>query len=241
MATIATIDLPTTEFALYNKFVGIPAIRVEIEIDRPVTAENEQRSSSVRVSATDHRSEDEIERALATDLSVAALDRFAALDGEWLYRIAWAEATQASVRILTRRGGTILTAVGQHSTWTLRMLFPEREALARTYDYCTTRGLTFDVKRIYQVENGRENGSNGSTESADGVGIRVEIVGISAITHTIVARILKPPARVEMMQDRFESEDCSVLAFDTAGETKDANSFAVRRLGCFTVIFTVTG
>ena len=178
MATIATIDLPTTEFALYNKFVGIPAIRVEIEIDRPVTAENEQRSSSVRVSATDHRSEDEIERALATDLSVAALDRFAALDGEWLYRIAWAEATQASVRILTRRGGTILTAVGQHSTWTLRMLFPEREALARSYDYCTTRGLTFEVKRIYQVENGRENGSNGSIESADGVGVRVEIVGI---------------------------------------------------------------
>ena len=35
-----------------------------------------------------------------------------------------------------------------------------------------------------------------------------------------------------MMQDRSESEDCSVLAFDTAGETKDANSFAVRRLGC---------
>jgi hypothetical protein len=105
MATIATIDLPTTEFALYNKFVGIPAIRVEIEIDRPVTAENEQRSSSVRVSATDHRSDDEIERALATDLSVAALDRFAALDGEWLYRIAWAEATQASVRILTRKRG----------------------------------------------------------------------------------------------------------------------------------------
>ena len=44
-----------------------------------------------------------------------------------------------------------------------------------------------------------------------------------------------------MMQDRSESEDGTVLAFDTAGETKDANSFAVWRLGCFTVIFTVTG
>ena len=54
------------------------------------------------------------------------------------------------------------------------MLFPEREALARSYDYCTTRGLTFDVKRIYQVENGRENRSNGPIESA--VRIRVEIV-----------------------------------------------------------------
>ena len=35
-----------------------------------------------------------------------------------------------------------------------------------------------------------------------------------------------------MMQDRSESEDGTVLAFDTAGETKDANSFAVQRLGC---------
>jgi hypothetical protein len=36
-----------------------------------------------------------------------------------------------------------------------------------------------------------------------------------------------------MMQDRSESEDGTVLAFDTTGETKDATSFAVRRLAVY--------
>jgi hypothetical protein len=73
---------------------------------------------------------------------------------------------------------------------------------------------------------------DGSIESADGVGVRVEIAGIFGHCSRDSFEVLKPPARAEMMQDRSESEDGTVLAFDTTGETKDANSFAVRRLGC---------
>ena len=56
---------------------------------------------------------------------------------------------------------------------------------------------------------------DGSIESADGVGVKVEIAGIFGHYSRDSFEVLKPPARAEMMQDRAESEDGTVLAFGT--------------------------
>jgi predicted DNA binding protein len=152
MATVAEIDLPAEEFALHETLARVAGI--EVEIERLVVHSGDRVVPFVRVSAAGS-DEEEIQAALDADSSVAALTRLAALDNEWLYQVEWVKSVRALVRMVTGENGTILTAVAQNGTWNLRMLFPEREALARTYEYCTDMGLTFDVKRLYRLEDGR--------------------------------------------------------------------------------------
>ena len=146
MATIAEVTVPAADFALHEAFGRIPALTVGIEPSREHDVG--QMLPFAWISAT--TSDDDIEAALDADPSVDGFARLAALDDARFYRLDWAEAVRTLVRALTEEGGSVLAAGGRDDCWTLRLLFAEREMLARAYDRSTTLGVRVDVTRIYR-------------------------------------------------------------------------------------------
>ncbi|MDL5362958.1 helix-turn-helix domain-containing protein [Halalkalicoccus sp. NIPERK01] len=150
-ATIAEIELPTEEFALSETLSEIEDL--EFEVERFVAHDADHVMPFVWVSGDDG---DRIGETLERDGSVEDLQLLSELDGEWLYRMEWIDQIETLVRILVEEDGSILAAFGDESGWQLRVLFPERDALSRTYDYCRDAGLTMDIRSIYRLDDGRE-------------------------------------------------------------------------------------
>lgn len=150
-ATIVELELPAEEFALSWTLSELEDI--EFEVERFVAHNADHVMPYVWVSGDDG---DRINDTLDRDESVEALELLSEFDGEWLYRMEWIDHIQTLVRILVEEDGSILAAFGDESGWQLRVLFAERDALSRTYDYCREAGLTLDIGSIYQLDDGRE-------------------------------------------------------------------------------------
>lgn len=150
-ATIVELELPVEEFALSRTLSELEGI--ECEIERFVAQDTDHVMPFVWVTGDDG---DRIDTALEGDESVENLELLSELDGEWLYRMEWVDHIETLVQILVEEQGSILAAFGDESGWQLRVLFAERDALSRTYDYCQEAGLTLDIRSIYQLDDGRE-------------------------------------------------------------------------------------
>lgn len=150
-ATIVELELPTEEFALSRTLSELDAI--ECEVERFVAQDADHVMPFVWVTGNDG---DRISDALERDESVENLELVSELDGEWLYRMEWIDHIETLVQILVEEQGSILAAFGDGSGWQLRVLFAERDALSRTYDYCQEAGLTMDIRSIYKLDDGRE-------------------------------------------------------------------------------------
>lgn len=150
-ATIVEIELPSEEFALSRTLADLTDL--EFEIERFVAHNSDHVMPFVWVSGNGG---DRIEGTLERDDSVENFELLSKLDDECLYRMEWVDHIETLVRILVEENGSILAAFGDESGWQLRVLFSERDALSRTYDYCRDAGLTMDVRSIYQLDDGRE-------------------------------------------------------------------------------------
>ncbi len=75
---------------------------------------------------------------------------------EQLYQMEWTDHIQTLIHILVDEEATVLSASGNSNHWHLRILFPDRNALSDTYDYCRENDLTLDIRNIYQLEQGRK-------------------------------------------------------------------------------------
>lgn len=149
MATIAEIELPAAEFALGETLGRLPGVRFDVE--SVVTHGGDRTMPLVRAIAADSDADgDEIEASLSADSSVEDASRLATLDEGWLFEVRWNDRVTELVDGFTENG-TIVTAIGERDAWKLRVLVPDREVLSRTHDYCTRRGLSADVKRIYRL------------------------------------------------------------------------------------------
>lgn len=162
-ATVAELTVPAPDFALGDTIAALDDVVFEIE--RIVAHDPERLMPFVWVSGSER---DVLERALRDDSSVAAFDLLADVgdgdtggdgdedEGEYLYRMEWGERIEGLVHLLTEENATILAAATANEQWTLRLLVPERAALARTHDVCEQAGLTMDVTRIYALDDGRQ-------------------------------------------------------------------------------------
>ncbi len=68
----------------------------------------------------------------------------------------WTDSIQTLVHILVDEEATVLSASGNSSHWHLRILFPNRDALSETYEYCRENDLSLDIRNIYELEQGRK-------------------------------------------------------------------------------------
>jgi predicted DNA binding protein len=159
MSTIAEVSLPAAEFALYETLETVPDVQFEIE--RVVAHESERVMPFVW--ATGEVERERLDEALSADPSVESVTELATFDEEWLYRMEWVADIRIVLHVLLDQDGTILNADGRNGVWHLRILFPDRESLSATYEFCEGEGLSMTIERVYEL-GGESRDRYGLTE-----------------------------------------------------------------------------
>ena len=154
MSTIAELTLPAAEFALHETLETVPEAKFEIE---RVVAHDSQRVMPFVWAADEAVDRETLDEALDADPSVANVTALADFEDDWLYRMEWVTDIRVVLHVLLERDGTILTANGRDDRWYLRILFPDRESLSATHDFCREEGLAFDVRRVYELDSERRD------------------------------------------------------------------------------------
>ena len=150
MSTIANIGLPADEFALYESLVAVPDL--ELDVERVVAHDDERVMPFIWVSSDRM---DDVARAFENDPSIENVELLSDLGEERLYRMDWTAQIAVVVQILVEADATVLDAFGTDSRWKFRILFPDREALSATHEFCEENGLTIDIQNIYEMDADR--------------------------------------------------------------------------------------
>ncbi|SIR06319.1 hypothetical protein SAMN05421858_1291 [Haladaptatus litoreus] len=158
MSTIAEMELPAQEFALRKTLEHVPD--AEFDIVRVAAHDNDRVLPYLWATADDF---DKLDEALRDDPSVEEVTLLEDLGDERLYRMNWVEQIRVVIHILVEEEATILNLRGKENRWRLRTLFPNRDALSATYDFCEETGLTLDLRNIYEMSDQR-HGLFGLTE-----------------------------------------------------------------------------
>lgn len=141
------MEIPAADFALQETFEAVPDAAVECE-------ESVQHGEAVVlpflwVDAADVAA---FEAALEDDPTVVDATRLATCDPEVLYLMEWASCVDLVVEMLVNADGTILDAHAGDGAWRFRILYPERERLAQTGEFCQAHGVAFDVEEIHELD-----------------------------------------------------------------------------------------
>lgn len=161
MSVIATVHLPAAGFALEETLASHGDVTFDIE--RVVAHEDGHVLPYLWASGESVETETLVS-TLEADPTVDNLELLAAIDGEWLFRMEWIDKIHLVVHVLVESEGTILDARGSDAKWHMRVLFPSREALSRTYDYCEAEGIDLVVDQIYALDESQNRGQYGLTE-----------------------------------------------------------------------------
>ncbi|MFC6718843.1 helix-turn-helix domain-containing protein [Natrialbaceae archaeon GCM10025810] len=154
MSTIAELTIPAEEFALRRTLEAAEDVTAEIE--RVVAYAPDQVMPYVWFSGAESALET-VDDALEDDPSVEEAEPLTDLGDERLYRMHWVDDVTVMVHVLTETEATILDAGTENRRWRLRILFPERDALAATYEFATEEGHSVDVRKIHQLEEDRHS------------------------------------------------------------------------------------
>ncbi|NKE36508.1 DNA-binding protein [Natronococcus sp. JC468] len=149
--TVAEIELSPAEFVLEETIEAVDGL--ECEVERVVANADGEVMPFLWVDAPDLEGIDE---ALEGDETVDDVELLADVDGERLYRMGWVRRVDALVQMLVEEEGTVLSAVGDADGWQFRLLFPDRDSLSRTNDYCRSNGIRFQLHSVYSLEEGRQ-------------------------------------------------------------------------------------
>ncbi|NEU55743.1 bacterio-opsin activator domain-containing protein [Halorussus sp. MSC15.2] len=158
MSTIAQLGVPAETFALRETLPRVPDVEVAAE---RVVAHDEGRVMPFVWAAGEDL--DAFEDALAADPSVENERRLTELTDGRFYQMEWVESVEVLLHSMTEHGAAVLKARGRDRRWHLRILFPDREAVSRTHDFCRDRDLDIDVEQIHELENRDEQGQYGLT------------------------------------------------------------------------------
>lgn len=169
MATIAEIRLPAEEFALSHTLDSLSEVNFEIE--RIVAHDPDHIMPYIW--ATGVEGED-LQNALEEDPSVDQVEEIARPGDEALYQMEWIDSIETLIHILVEEEGTILAAEGRQDGWFMRILFPDREALSRTYEFCDNNDLSLDIQRIYNVDQGKQGRFGLTDEQEDTIAAAYE-------------------------------------------------------------------
>ena len=157
MSTVILGSLPAENFALGHTLRTVDD--VDIECERLVETGNE---SVVPLLWVRGSNEEAIRDALEADPSTTDVELLSSFDGEWLYRMEWVDRVDIVLQMLTNSEATVMEAWTDHGRWFLRVLYPNRDKLSKTIEFCEQRGIEFDVERIREME-GEPSGRFGLT------------------------------------------------------------------------------
>ncbi len=152
MATIADLSIAAEEFALSHTIESAPD--ATFDAVRLVAHDDERVFPLVWVYAETF---DGVESALAEDPTVDGVELLTDLDGERLYRMEWIDLVDLVIYVLVDHEGTILNASTADGRWQLRVLFPSREALSATYEFCQESEFTVEIEAIYDMDDSQSS------------------------------------------------------------------------------------
>ncbi|WP_049902722.1 helix-turn-helix domain-containing protein [Halococcus agarilyticus] len=158
MSTISEVSIGATTFALGDTLEAVPEATFDVE--RVVAHDDDHVMPFVWVTAPDRAA---LEAAFADDPSVVDIELLSELDDEWLYRMEWVSHVQFVVHAIVEEGATVLDAHSGRGRWQLRILFPDRASLSRTYESCEGHDIDIDIETIYEMDNER-HGRYGLTD-----------------------------------------------------------------------------
>lgn len=147
MPTVILADIPTEEFALRTSLNRVSELRVESQ--RVVEKNRDLALPLLWVRGADREN---IEAAFASDDSVRTFDCLADYEDKMLYRMEWVRDVKLAVRMITEDDATVLDLYGTGEGWTMRAMFPDRDALSRTSDFCAEHGLSLDIRRVREMD-----------------------------------------------------------------------------------------
>lgn len=147
MSTIAEFTVPSESFVLSTTLGAVPEMRVEVE---RVVAHDNSGSVTPYFWATGGNYT-EFERALHDDPTIENVITLDELEGGHLYRAEWTKYVDSIVYAISDVKATVLDATGQGDEWNVRMLFPSDSTLSDFHDYCATYDLSFELARVYNV------------------------------------------------------------------------------------------
>lgn len=157
--TITEVTFPADKFALNRTVQTLDTIQFDIE--QFVAYDRNLLTLFVWVASSDREA---VESAFDTDESVGEFQLIDDFDTRLLYQLDWVANIDALVHILVEERGAILAATGNEKRWNLQVLFGDHDALARTYDYCETRGIDLEIENIHEF-SGRKSGQFGLTQN----------------------------------------------------------------------------
>jgi predicted DNA binding protein len=143
MTTIVHCDVPAAEFALAETFQTVP--EASIVCEQQVTCSTTDPLPLIWARVPDRSA---FEAALTDDPTVATFTSLDETGPAQLYRMDWTDRVQLVVRMLTNANATILDAAGQAEGWQLRVLYPDRDALRATYEFCEDHNVNVDIRTV---------------------------------------------------------------------------------------------
>jgi predicted DNA binding protein len=146
MATLIQAEIPPAEFALAETFQTCGDVTIECEqlVEQPD-------NTVIPLVWVRNTNPTTFETALDQDPTVETYTQLAGADTEWLYEMHWTAHTQLVCQFFTMGSAVILDASGSAAGWDLRVLFPDREDVRATIDFCESHNLTIIIHSIRQL------------------------------------------------------------------------------------------
>lgn len=146
MSTIVKAELPVDQFALAETFERVPdatfdAVRFVtngIEENLPLMWGTNEGSVA-------------LSRVLESDPTTDSVQMLSRRNSESLYRVRWSPQVRSITDCFVAEGGALVSAFGRTDGWTFRLLFPERDAVSRTYDRCREADVDLDILQMHDL------------------------------------------------------------------------------------------
>ena len=90
---------------------------------------------------------------LEADSTVVDVELISEEEKEALYRMEWKDEIQFIIQVLTNSKATILDTIGTGDGWRFRALFPDRDSLAKTDEFCDTHGISVQITSLRSVDS----------------------------------------------------------------------------------------
>ncbi|SFL37889.1 hypothetical protein SAMN04487950_3543 [Halogranum rubrum] len=158
MSTIAEIELPAEEFALYETLTAFPDAHFEVV---RMAAHEEKLTPYVQVSGDDLSG---ITTALEADPTVSEAHLVDDLEKEKLFRMNWEGNVDVVLHMVGEEAAAVVEMHGRDTHWQLRILFPNRASLSSTSSFCEENELSFTVRNVYDLQQSAGRGGFGLSE-----------------------------------------------------------------------------
>ena len=161
MAVVVVGRVPVEEFALAQTLSTVPD--VEFSGGRIVQSSEEEVVPILWARGNDR---EEVDDALTDDPTTEETTILVDLDDEWLYRMRWTDRVNLVVQMILDSKATLLDAevAADREAWSLRVLYPTRDELSKTYDFCDANDVTFEIRKVHELDT-EPAGQYGITEN----------------------------------------------------------------------------